>query len=252
MLQPIRALSFTIDYYNIKRRDEIAVKSVDQVLANEERLSGLVERDPLTSQDQEIARRAFELSGKSIGFPVGPIKTIAAQYENYGKSRVSGIDLDAKARWNLGASGTLNLGMELNHQFKYQQWDSFAKAYTENYVGYRGVPRTRAVAKMSWERGPVVAGLRANYTNSTKLAWGELDSTSSIEGCEDRGVSKDECRIASDTTVDLWTRYAFGTGTTVSANVFNLFDRKDTVKLYPGSSLPLRSRTLMLTVEHKF
>jgi iron complex outermembrane receptor protein len=65
-------------------------------------------------------------------------------------------------------------------------------------------------------------------------------------------VSNDECRIASDTTVDLWTRYAFRPGTTLSANVFNLFDRKDPVKLYPGSPLPLRSRTLMLTVEHKF
>ena len=252
VLQPVRALSFTIDYYNIKRRDEIAVKSIDQTLANEDRLAGLVERDPLTSQDLDIARRAFELSGKALGFPAGPIRTIAAQYENYGKSRVSGIDLDAKGRWNFGEWGVFNLGLELNRQFKYQNWDSFSNTYTENYVGYRGIPRTRAVAKMSWEKGPLVAGLRANYTDSTRLAWGELDSTSSIEGCEDRGVSRDECRIASDTTVDLWTRYAFRPGTTVSANVFNLFDRKDPVKLYPGSPLPLRSRTLMLTVEHKF
>jgi iron complex outermembrane receptor protein len=252
VIQPMRALSFTIDYYNIKRRDEIAIKSIDQTLANEDRLAGLVERDPLTAQDLEIARRAFELSGRTVGFPTGPIRTIAAQYENYGKSRVSGVDLDVKGRWNLGEPGTLNLGLELNRQFEYQQWDSFANAYTENYVGYRGTPRTRAVAKMSWERGPLVAGLRANFTGSTKLAWGELDSTSSIEGCAKRGVSAAECRIASDTTVDLWTRYGFGSGTTVSANVFNLFDRKNPAKLYPGSSLPLRTRTVMLTVEHKF
>jgi iron complex outermembrane recepter protein len=254
VLQPTRAFSLTVDYYNIKRRDEIAVKGVDQTLANEDRLAGLVQRDPLTAQDLDIARRAFELSGKTVAFPTGPIKTIAAQYENYGKSRVSGIDFDARGRWNLGEPGTLNLGLELNHQFEYRQWDSFANTYTENYVGYRGVPRTRAVAKMTWERGALVAGLRANFMSATKLAWGELDSTSSIEGCAGRGVSKDECRIASDTTVDLWTRYAFRPGTTLSANVFNLFDRKDTVKLYPASllPLPLRTRTLMLTVEHKF
>jgi iron complex outermembrane receptor protein len=252
VLQPIRALSFTIDYYNIKRRDEIAVKSIDQTLANEDRLAGLVQRDPLTAQDLDIARRASELSGKTIGYPVGPIRTIAAQYENYGKSRVSGIDFDAKGRWNLGEIGTLNLGLELNHQLKYQQWDSFASTYTENYVGYRGTPRTRAVAKASWERGAVIAGLRANFASATKLAWGQLDSTSSIEGCEGRGVSKEECRIASDTTVDLWTRYTFRPGTTLSANLFNLFDRKDTVKLYPASPLPLRTRTVLLTVEHKF
>lgn len=252
VVQPLPAISFTIDYYNIKRRDEIAVKSIDQTLANEDRVSGLVERDPLTTQDIDIGRRASELAGRTVGFSTGPIKTIAAQYENYGKTRVSGVDLEARGRWNFGEQGTLNLGMELNYQFEYQLWDSFENKYTENYVGFRGVPRTRAVAKMSWERGPLVAGLRANFTNSMKLAWGELDTTSSIDGCAARGVTKDECRIASDTTVDLWTRYAFRTGTTVSANVFNLFDRKDPVRLYPGSGLPLRARTLMLTVEHKF
>lgn len=252
VLQPIRALSFTIDYYNIKRRDEIAVKSIDQTLANEDRLAGLVQRDPLTAQDIDIARRAAELSGKTVAFPIGPIRTIAAQYENYGKSRVSGLDIDAKGRWALGDAGTLNLGMELNHQFEYQQWDSFANAYTVNYVGYRGVPRTRAVAKMSWEKGALVAGLRTNFSSATKLAWGDLDTTSSIDGCAKRGVSANECRIASDTTVDLWTRYALRPGTTVSANVFNLLDRNDPAKLYPASPLPLRTRTVMLTVEHKF
>jgi len=255
VLQPIRALSLTIDYYNIKRRDEIAVKDVDQILANEDRSTGLVQRDALTAQDLDIARRAFELSGKTIAFPLGPIGTIAMQYENYGKSRVSGLDIDVKGRWNLGDPGTLNLGLEYNHQFEYQQWDSFANTYTENYVGYRDKPRARAVAKMSWERGPIVAGLRANFTDGTRLAWGKLDTTSSIEGCADRGVSKDECRVASDTTVDLWTRYTFRPGTTVSANVFNLLDRKEPARLYPSipaTAMPLRTRTLMLTVEHKF
>jgi outer membrane receptor for ferric coprogen and ferric-rhodotorulic acid len=50
----------------------------------------------------------------------------------------------------------------------------------------------------------------------------------------------------------LWTRYAFGRTTSVSANVFNLFDRPMPAELRPGSALPLRSRTLMLTLEHQF
>jgi iron complex outermembrane receptor protein len=252
VMQPIRAVSFTVDYYNIRRRDEITVKSVDQTLANEDRLVGLVQRDPLTSQDLDIAQRAFELSGRNVGFPVGPIRTIATRYENIGKSRVSGVDVDAKARWSLADWGLLNVGLELNRQIEFRQWDSYAGAYSENYVGYRGTPRTRAVARMSWERGPVVVGLRAHFTSATKLAWGELDSGNTIEGCADRGVGANECHIASDTTVDLWTRYAFGRGTSVSANVFNLFDRPEPVELRPGSALPLRSRTLMLTLEHQF
>ena len=79
-----------------------------------------------------------------------------------------------------------------------------------------------------------------------------LDSSNTIDGCADRGVREDECRIASDTTVDLWTRYSPRPGTSLSANVFNLFDRREPVQLRPGGPLPLRSRTLMLTVEHTF
>jgi iron complex outermembrane receptor protein len=94
--------------------------------------------------------------------------------------------------------------------------------------------------------------LRAHFTSATKLGWGKLDSGNTIEGCADRGIDANECHIASDTTVDLWTRYAFGHGTSVSANVFNVFDRAEPVELRPGSALPLRSRTLMLTLEHQF
>lgn len=252
VLQPIRAISMTVDYYNFKRRDEIAVKSVDQTLSNEDRIPGLVQRDPLTSQDLEITQRAFELSGKTVNFPIGPIKTIGAQYENYGRSRVSGIDVDVKGRWKLADWGTLSSGLELNHQLKFQLWDSFTNTYTQNYVGYRGTPRTLAVARMSWEKGPVVAGVRARFSSSTKLAWGELDSSNTVAGCEARGVKKDECRIASDTTFDLWTRYAFRQNTSISANVFNVLDRQYPVQLRPGSRLPIRARTLMVTVEHKF
>jgi iron complex outermembrane receptor protein len=183
---------------------------------------------------------------------VGPIKTIAAQYENYGKSKVAGIDIDARGRWSAGAWGIVSAGLELNRQLTYRQWDSYAGTYTENYVGYRGTPRTIAVARLSWEKGPVVAGLRARHTSATRLAWGELDSSNTVAGCADRDVAANECRIASDTTVDLWTRYAIRPATSLSANVFNLFDRQEPVQLRPGSGLPLRSRTLMVTLEHAF
>jgi iron complex outermembrane receptor protein len=252
VLQPIRQVSITFDYYNIKRRDEIAVKSVDETLANEDRIAGLVQRDALTSQDLELAQRASELAGRTVGFPIGPIKTIAAQYENLGRTAVSGVDVEVSSRWSLGDWGKFNAGLEMNRQISYRGWDAYANAYTENYVGFRGTPRMIAIAKASWELGKVNVGLRMNHSSSTKLGWGSLDSANTIEGCAARGVEADACRIASDTTFDLWGKIQLEQNTSLSANVFNLFDRKDAVQMRAGSYLPLRTRTVLLTLEHKF
>jgi iron complex outermembrane receptor protein len=252
VLQPTREISMTIDYYNIKRRDEIAVKSVDETLANEDRIAGLVQRDPLTAQDIEISQRVRELTGRTVAYPIGPIKTIAAQYENVGKTKMSGVDIDVSGRWSLGAYGRLNLGLEVNRQFELRGWDAYDGVYTQNYVGWRGTPRTIAVAKSSWEMGRVTTGLRANFFDGTHLGWGEMDSSNTIAGCAARKVDAGACKIASDTTFDLWGKVKFGKATVLSMNVFNVFDKANVVQMRPGSGLPLRHRTVMFTVEHKF
>ena len=252
VLQPIKQVSITLDYYNIKRRDEIAVQSVDETLANEDRIAGLVQRDPLTAQDIALAQRAQQLTGQSLGFTVGPIRDISAQYANLGKTRVSGLDLDVASKWQLGQWGRLNLGLELNDQFDDRGWDSFNNAYTENYVGHRGVPRTTAILKSSWEQGPWTTGARVNFTSATTLAWGSLDSNNTIDGCAARGVSADACAISSDTTVDFWGQYKGWKNTSVSLNIYNLFDRPTPVQLLPGGPLPLRGRSLMITAEFAF
>ncbi|SHG75864.1 TonB-dependent receptor domain-containing protein [Massilia sp. CF038] len=252
VLQPMREISITFDYYNIKRRDEIAVKSVDETLANEDRIAGLVQRDPLSSQDSELAQRASELAGRNVGFPIGPIKTIAAQYENLGKTAVSGIDVEVSSRWMLGEWGKINAGLEMNRQLSYRGWDAYQNTYTENYVGFRGTPRMIAIAKANWELGKVNVGLRVNHSSATQLGWSSLDTSNSIEGCADRDVDAAACRIAADTTADLWTKIQLMQNTSLSANLFNVFDRKDPVQMRVGSGLPLRGRTILLTLEHKF
>jgi len=252
VMQPIRQVSVTFDYYNIKRRDEIAVKSVDETLANEDRIAGLVQRDALTSQDIDLAQRASELAGRAIAFPIGPIKTISAQYQNLGKTAVSGVDVEVSSRWSLGEWGKVNAGLEMNRQISYRGWDAYANAYTENYVGFRGTPRMIAIAKVNWELGKVNVGLRMNHSSGTRLAWSSLDSANTVEGCAARNVDADACHIASDTTADLWTKIQLAQNTAFSANVFNLFDRKDAVQMRAGSYLPLRTRTVLLALDHKF
>ncbi len=252
VLQPIKQLSLTVDYYNIKRRDEIVTKDPSDILANEDRIPGLVARDPLTSQDLDLAQRVKELSGKSIGFAVGPIKTIAAQYQNVGRSAVAGVDVDVNSRWSLGEWGRLTAGLELNRQLDYRSWDSFENAYTQNYVGYRGTPRTLSVTKLGWDYSKLSTGLRLRWNSGTALAWGELDSSNTVDGCAARGVKAEDCKIAADASIDLWGKLALGASTNLSVNVFNATNRGTPVQMRPGSALPLAGRSAMVTLEHKF
>lgn len=252
VLQPLDALSLSLDYYSIRRRDEIGVRSVDATLANEDLIPGLVDRGALTVQDKELAQRIKELTGRDLGFAVGPVRSISAQYRNQNKTKVSGLDLDVRARWGLGDWGRLSTGLELNYQLEYRDWDSYANTYSENYVGGRGTPRTRAVGKLNWNRGDWSLGSRINYRAGQKLAWGTLDSSNTLEGCADRGVEASACRIASNTTVDLWLQYSGLKNLVLSANLFNVFDRADPVQMRAGSYLPLAGRVAKLSAEYHF
>ncbi|UUZ51915.1 TonB-dependent receptor [Massilia sp. B-10] len=245
VMQPIREVSITFDYYNIKRRDEIAVKSVDETLANEDRIAGLVQRDGLSSQDIELAQRASELAGRTVGFPIGPIKTIAAQYENLGKTAVSGIDVEVSSRWSLGEWGKVNAGLEMNRQLSYRGWDAYANAYTENYVGFRGTPpcdRHRQ-GQLGTGQGESGAAREPQQRHQTGLGLARQRQLGRRlqPAC---GVEADACRIAADTTADLWGKYQLMQNTSISANVFNVFDRKDPVQMRAGSGVPLRAHHL--------
>lgn len=252
VLQVTKDTSVTVDYYNIKRRDEISVLGVDETLANEDKKAGLVERGVITSQDIELAQRASELAGKPLGFTVGPIATIGAQYANLTKTKVAGVDVDVNSKWNLGSWGKLNTGLEMNYQLDYRSWSSFTNDYSENYVGRRGVPKIHAVGKVSWDTGDWTAGTRIYYTSGTTLSWGDLDSANTTEGCNDRGVSADQCKIAADTTVDFSLNYKGWKNTSVSMNLFNAFGRDTVMQMRPGGPLPLRGRVLKVSLEHKF
>lgn len=252
VLQLSKDTSITIDYYNIKRRNEIAVQSVDETLANEDLTAGLVQRGALTTQDIELAQRASELAGKTLSFGIGPIATIGAQYANLSKTKVAGVDVDVNSKWRLGSYGKLNTGLEMNYQIDYRGWSNFSNDYTDNYVARRGTPKIHALLKGSWELGDWTTGARVNYVSATTLAWGDLDSANTLEGCADRGVSADQCKITSDTTLDMSLRYKLFKNTLLAMNLFNALGRDNVVQMRPGSSLPLRGRVLKVSLEHQF
>jgi iron complex outermembrane receptor protein len=252
--QPTREISFTVDYYDIRRRDEITVIDMASTLANEDRIPGLVQRTGLTAEDLRLAQRVKEISGQSLGFDVGPISEIGQQYQNIGKTRVSGVDIEAKGTWNIADIGRFNLGLNLTRQLDVRYWNMYGNDYTENRVGRWGVPRYAVRLKPSLTRNDWSAGAIVRYTSGTTLSWGDDDTIGSIEGCAMRGIDAAACHIASDTTVDLWAEYRGWKNTIVSFNLFNAFDRKAVPILVPGTAArdAVRGRTIMGHIEYRF
>jgi iron complex outermembrane receptor protein len=246
-------VSASIDYYSIKRRDEIGVPDITQILQNEDQNPSLVPRDPVSVQDQAWSQRAKELTGQDIAFQAGPIRTMRLQYRNLYKTQVSGFDIDLRSRWALGEWGRLDLNLEANVQSKLLYWDTYANAYRVNRIGYNGVPRERAVLKANWSRGDWKLGSRVNYSSSTKLAWDEWDdSYYQSQGCADRGEPDSNCRVSSWTSTDLWLQYSGLKNWTLSGNLFNAFDRQPPVFRRPAGLPNLNGRVLKVSAEVKF
>lgn len=249
--QATRELSFALDYYSIKRRDEIGTRDVDQVLADEDRLAGLVQRGALTAQDLDLAARVKELSGQTLGFAVGPIKTIGAQYQNQNRTKVSGVDLDLRGKWKTGF-GQFDAGAELAYLIAVHGWDQVEGRYSQNYVGWRGVPRVASSVRLGWKLGDVGLGARVSHYKGTRLAWGELDSQNTAEGCAARSVPEGACVVPSTTRTTLWAQYSGFKNLTLSLNVLNLFGQKTAQQYRPGSALPLDGRVVKLGAELRF
>ncbi|WP_354362764.1 TonB-dependent receptor [Undibacterium sp. GrIS 1.8] len=250
VFEPNKHFNIAIDYFNIKRRNEIGTKSIDQVLAQEDKLPGSVGRNAVSADDLAASDRAKQLSGKDIQFTTGTLSVIKSRYENLNKTRVSGIDLDMSTRWDLG-SNKLMVGMEATYNLDYRGWDENVNDYTENLVGNYENYRFVGVGKISLESGNWVTGTRIKYASATSLNDNKYDSNNSIQGCEDRGIPATDCGLGADTTVDFSLQYKGFKNQSIVLNVGNLFKRHaiTNVRL---TNPPLRDRVLKLSYEYRF
>lgn len=210
-------------------------------------------RDAVSVQDVLWSARAKELTGQTIAFQSGSIRTMRLQYRNLYRTQVSGFDIDLRSRWGLGDWGRLDLNLEANVQSRLLYWDTDANAWRVNRIGYNGVPRERAVLKANWTRGDWKLGSRVNYSSATKLAWDEWDDDYyQSQGCADRGEPESHCRVGGWTSTDLWLQYSGLKNWTLSANLFNAFNEQPAVFRRPAGLPSLNGRVLKVSAEVKF
>jgi iron complex outermembrane receptor protein len=180
VFEPTRNLSFTADYYRIKRRDEISSIDPDYLLANEGMFPGYVVRDPNTSVIQQLN----------------------LQYTNLGSTRVEGYDIEGKGTFDVGALGKLSLNATYNRTPHY--WVANVKGAQElDYAGTYLQPKERMQFGFDLEHGPYSGGLTWNYIGSYLRAYTPTDLSCPYSN----GAHPELCGVKSWLTADLFLRW---------------------------------------------
>jgi iron complex outermembrane receptor protein len=251
VLEPFNNLSLTVDYYHIVRRNEIGVRSVDEILASEDQTPGLVQRSPVTADDQRLAARANELSGKNLQWGTGPITAVFQRYENLNRTRVAGVDMELNHLLKLDSGNRLKTNVKANYQLDYRGWDSIENTYTENLSGNYRNYRYNIRAATNWITSSWNVGGAVVFLPETKLIDTKYSDNYTAEGCEDQGIPADYCRLKKDVLVNLNVTYKGIPHTTLYAYMNNVFNRAMRVDMRAGNPEP-RGRTLRLGAEYSF
>ena len=207
VLEPLKGTNLTVDYFNIRRDDEI----VPAPLGLEPPVRGV--RQPGTA------------------FP-GPIIYYPQPYVNAAESQTSGIDAELHAEFPLREWGLLSAGLDLTYVIKSDQtfFDPINGNQTFHYAGTAGptavggavgTPRTRGTFTLDWTLRAVSIGTIINYRGVMK----GIDESSSGDQCLQLSINNPHCYIASFTYADVYGQYRLNDHLQLSATVTNVTNR---------------------------
>lgn len=232
VLEPIKSLSATIDYYNIKVKNQINTASglpgfVPSYVRNTIAPVEIANGDGTTSQ----------------GLPsVGTIAYATSGYVNSGATSTSGVELDLTHRMNLGEAGKVRATLSFNHMISYELDSNGVKTELAGthgpsvISGNTGNPKNRGQLTLSWERGPVTLTSTTNWVGhysalDPSLPDGEGDDCAHATNVSSRTyffggtVPLGYCRIPSFASTDLNLTYKVNQNLTLRGSIINAFDK---------------------------
>ena len=245
--EPTSWLLTTVDFFRLKRDNEISTYSLSKVLEDPARYANdpavLIVRDPLTAADA------------ALGATAGEVTHITSLLTNVSVTDVRGIDLDVKGKFNLGGWGRIEPKLSMMYTRSYRNAPSPTDEQIE-YAGTRGTPKFQTNLGVSWKKA--AWQLSADAAMVGKMSAKDdftTDCQFEVEGYADL------CRdIPSFTTVNLGGSYSglFGVkGLKLSAAIQNAFDKRPPFAPFSGAGYyrPLHNvmgRYFQLTADYSF
>ena len=205
--------SISVDFWQIKRKNEINQQQVDAAIA-----AGQVARDPSTAV---------------VPGDPGAIVAVLARYVNSAQTKVRGVDLDGRYGLNMGAdAGTLSFDAKWTHLFKWLRTEQdgserdFAGTHGNcDVTNCIGTPSNRVNLGLTWER----AAWRVSATIDYR---GTMDDTlfkNDPDGCAAHFANGNDaptgCKLPSFTTLDLTARWTLSPKSELFGGIQNVFDK---------------------------
>ncbi|HWJ95390.1 MAG TPA: TonB-dependent receptor, partial [Telluria sp.] len=154
---PLPRTSVSVDFWQLKRRNEINQESVDAAIA-----AGKVSRDPTTAT--------------TIPGDPGAITAVLAQFVNSAQTKVRGIDIDARQTFPIpGGWGNFVIDGKFTHLYKWlrTEQDGTSRDYAGTHgncdvTNCIGTPRNRLNLRFTWERDNWRVTMNGNHRGALK------------------------------------------------------------------------------------
>ena len=243
ILQPIRAASVSVDYYNIKIENDVISAFEAGGLGN---YTSII-RGP------QVVLPYVNSAGQTVQqlTPVGTILVANYPYVNAGATNTSGYDIDLKAAFDAGFIGRFTSELTWTHELTYQLivgGNTYELAGTHGPAGVSGDtgnPKDRATLRQAWDRGPFDLTVSVNFISHFSIT----DPSSGYDTCAQAitaagnfpGLTSSNtnfCTVKYFIDTDLYASYSVTDNLQVHGSILNLFNKQPPVDVetYGGGS----------------
>jgi iron complex outermembrane recepter protein len=252
LFEPIAGTSASIDYYQVKRRDEIVQADQASIIGSAPQTGAPNSRIPGAQPNSFVF---YDVDGNLSGV-LGP-------YANAAQTKTDGLDVNLRHKMKLGDYGALTADLNWTHvrSFKRTLKDGTEFEYAGTQGPYvlssaAGTPKNKVVMTLAWEKDPFTVSGQLNYVGSLAAIdhkgeslvdngdgtvttttgegnyFGSVNNTvcgvyypTAATGGGSGGPAPGGCRISSFTTFDLFAKYTGIKNWEFTASIRNLFNR---------------------------
>lgn len=258
VLQPVRQLSATVDYYNIKINNDI----VASYLTGEGLTGGYssLVRGPQVTLPYCPATNSGPCTTAELVDQLTPVGTIAEAtypYINANSTHTTGYDVDIQYQWDAGWIGRFTGEASWTHELTYQLTIAGVGTYElagthgpSSISGDTGNPKDRVNVRLSWNKGPFTLTPSINYISHFSI----IDPSAGVPTCASAlaydgnfpggmtSVPADDqgfCTVRYFLETDVYASYQMTDRLQVHASVINLFNKQPPVDVmtYGGGSM---------------
>jgi iron complex outermembrane recepter protein len=173
IFEPVPQFNASVDYYWIQLNNDIISASAAGGLGASflQLVRGPQQVEPVCTNSPASG----PCTTANVLTPVGLPEYTVVPYVNAGITTTSGIDLDLRTRWDIGAAGRLTGEINFTHIIEYDYGyagTTFHLAGTHgptSISGDTGNPANRAVATLTWDKSAWTSSLSVNFISSFSM-----------------------------------------------------------------------------------